>query len=257
MSTARFAMAALCAFLAAPALSAAQPRPQAASATRPGYDGMLLPGQTALVKSKFDDRVAEVPEPLGARVRKDQLLLRFADDEFRVGVERAAVVLARAQAEFDRARQLHEQAQMSKEEFERLETTLRLAKADHDLAGIKLRERSVVAPFDGILAERYVDPGASVGQGDPLLRVTSISPLRVEVLLPESMLPVLKGRPTLKVTLASPDTVLWLPVRRVPALVDPASGMVPLQVTVDNARGRLTAGVSCRVEVVPGARPRR
>jgi RND family efflux transporter MFP subunit len=256
MSTARFAMAALCALLAAPGPAAAQTRPAAAS-SRAGYDGMLLPGQTALVKSKFDDRVAEVPEPLGARVRKDQLLLRFADDEFQVGVERARAVLDRAQSEFDRAKLLHEQAQMSQEEFERLDTALRLAKADRDLAGIRLRERSIVAPFDGILAERYVDPGASVGQGDPLLRVTSISPLRVEVLLPESMLPALRGHPTLKVTLASPDTVLWLPVRRVPALVDPASGMVPLQVTVDNARGRLTAGVSCRVEVVPGPRPRR
>ncbi|MGH7731098.1 MAG: efflux RND transporter periplasmic adaptor subunit [Candidatus Eiseniibacteriota bacterium] len=256
MSTARFILAALCLCLAAASRAVAQPSPSP-PASRAGFDGMLLPAQTALMKSKFDDRVAEVPQPLGARVRKDQLLLRFADDEYRVGVERAAAVLDRARSEFERARQLHEQAQSSKEEFERAETTLRLAKADHDLAVIRLRERSIVAPFDGILAERYVDPGASVGQGDPLLRVTSTSPLRVEVLLPESMLPVLRGRPMLKVTLASPDTVLWLPVRRVPALVDPASGMLPLQVAVDNARGRLTAGVSCRVEVLQGPRARR
>ena len=256
MSTARFAMAALCVALAIPRPAAAQPRPPAAS-SRSAFDGMLLPAQTALVKSKFDDRVAEVPEALGARVQKDQLILRFVDDEHRVGLERAAAVFERAQSEYDRARQLHEQSQLSNEEFEKVQTTLKLAKADHDLAAIRLRERSIVAPFDGILAERYVDPGASVGQGDPLLRVTSISPLRVEVLLPESMLPALRGRPMLKVTLASPDTVLWLPVRRVPALVDPASGMLPLQVEVDNARGRFTAGVSCRVEVVQQPRPRR
>lgn len=256
MSTARIVIAVLCIYLTDANRSIAQPRPPAPPARR-DFDGMLLPGQTALIKSRFDDRVAEVPEALGARVRKDQLLLRFADDEHRVGLERAAAVLDRAQAEFDRARQLNEQSQLSKEEFERVQTAFRLAKADHDLAAIHLRERSIVAPFDGILAERYVDPGASVGQGDPLLRVTSISPLRVEVLLPESMLSALRGRPTLKVTLASPDTVLWLPVRRVPALVDPASGMLPLQVEVNNTRGRLTAGVSCRVEVIQGPPVRR
>lgn len=256
MSTARIVIAALCIFLTDANRSIAQPRP-AAPPARHDFDGMLLPGKTALIKSRFDDRVAEVPQGLGARVRRDQLLLRFADDEYRVGLERAAAVLERAQAEFDRARQLNEQSQLSKEEFERAQTALRLAKSDHDLAAIRLRERSIVAPFDGILAERYVDPGASVGQGDPLLRVTSTSPLRVEVLLPESMLPALRGRPTLKVTLASPDTVLWLPVRRVPALVDPASGMLPLQVEVNNSRGRLTAGVSCRVEVIQGPPVRR
>ena len=256
MSTARIVPAALCAFLIGAIPSAGQPPPPAPSA-RTGFDGMLLPAQTALIKSKFDDRVAEVPEALGARVQKHQLILRFVDDEHRVGLERAAAVLERAQSEYDRARQLHEQSQLSNEEFEKLQTTLKLAKADHDLAAIRLSERSIVAPFDGILAERYVDPGASVGQGDPLLRVTSISPLRVEVLLPESMLPALRGRPMLKVTLAAPDTVLWLPVRRVPALVDPASGMLPLQVEVDNARGRFTAGVSCRVEVLQRPRPRR
>lgn len=263
MRMARVFVPTLCALLLGAGPVPAQPSPPtgAGAVSRPDnrmvFSGMLLPCQTALVKSKFDDRVAEMPLPLGARVKSGQLLLRFEDDEYRVAQERAAALLEQGKSDFDRAKRLHDQNQLSAEEFERAQTTVRLAKADYDLASIHLRERSIVAPFDGILAERFVDAGASVEKGDPLLRVTAMTPLRVQVLLPESMLPKLKGLPVLKVSLSSPETTLWLPVRHLPILVDPASGMFPLQLEVDNARGRLTPGVSCRIEIMPRAQAKR
>ena len=234
---------------ASPAMAAASAPPAAQE-----FPGVLLPGMTALIKSKYDERVAEVPLPQGARVRQGQLLLRFVDDTYRVECERAAALLERAQADFDRAKQLHEQRDLSPQEFERAQTQLRIAKADVELAKLRLEERSILAPFDGILAERRVDPGTSVEVGDPLLRVTAVSPLRVEVLLPETVLPQLKRLPTLQVILASPDTTLWLPLKSAPVVVDPASGMFPLHLEVDNSRGRLVPGVSCRVRIAPPAR---
>ena len=213
------------------------------------WSGVLMPGQTALIKSKYEDRVAEAPVPAGRRVKRGQLLLRFMDDEYRVECDRASAVLDRSQAAFKRADELHRQGGISRDEFEKAETVLKLAKADLELAQIRLRERSVRAPFDGVLAERYVDPGASVKDGDPLLRVTSTSPLRIEALLPEEALPRLRAAARLEVRLASPDTTLVLPLKNLPLVVDPASGMLQLRIEVDNARGRLTPGVSCRVRI--------
>jgi RND family efflux transporter MFP subunit len=256
MRPGRISLTILCALALLGRSASSQPSPAAAGTATPDgaraeFSGMLLPCRTALIKSKFDDRVSDIPLGLGARVKAGQLLLRFMDDAYRVARERSAVLLARAQSEFDRARRLHDQNELSAEEFERAQTAVQLAKADDDLAIIQLRERSIVAPFDGILAERFVDSGASVSQGDPLLRVTATTPLRVQVLLPERLLPMFKALPTLKVSLSSPETTLWLPVRQRPILVDPASGMFPLQIEVDNARGRLTPGVTCRIGIVP------
>ena len=223
--------------------------PAAATTFADGWSGVLLPGQTALIKSKYEERVAEAPVPAGRRVKRDQVLLRFMDDEYRVECDRAAAVLERSTAEFKRADELHGQGSISRDDFEKAETTLKLAKADLELARIRLRERTVRAPFDGVLAERFVDPGASVKDGDPLLRVTSTSPLRVEALLPEEALPRLKAASRVEVRLASPDTTLVLRLRNLPVVVDPASGMLQLRLDVDNARGRLTPGVSCRVRI--------
>src|SRR5437867_12966651 len=117
MRTARISVMTLCALLLCPRSGPSQPSALADATSSPGdagrvYSGMLLPCKTALIKSKFDDRVAEVPYALGARIKSGQLLLRFVDDEYRVEQERAAALLERAQAEFGRAQRLHEQGQL-------------------------------------------------------------------------------------------------------------------------------------------------
>jgi RND family efflux transporter MFP subunit len=219
--------------------SASRPITQA-TPSRNSFPGVLVPGRTALIKSKYDDQVASVLARVGTRVRRGQLLLRFRDALYRV---------ERAQGDFDRAQELHQQQSVSKEQLEKAQTSLRLAKADLELARIRLEERSVYAPFTGVLVERYVDPGASVEAGDPLLRVTALTPLRVEALLPEDALARLKATSRVQVTIASPETTLWLTVQPTPFVVDPSSGMFPLHLTVDNSRGRLIPGVSCRVQI--------
>src|SRR6266581_5236743 len=126
--------------------------PAAPTADSQEFSGVLLPGMTALIKSRYKERVAEVPFAQGSRVQQGQLILRFADDQYRVERDRAAALLERAEADFDRAKQLHEQHDLSGQEFERAQTELKLARADLDLARLRFEERSILAPFDGVLA---------------------------------------------------------------------------------------------------------
>ncbi len=221
------------------------------------YAGILLPGRTALMKSKHSDQVIEVTARVGAAVKKDQLLLRLTDREESVARDRAEALLTKAKADYGRVKKLHQEGGTSDDGLETAETNLRLAQADFDLAAIRLADRSIRSPFDGILAERYVDPGTSVEEGDPLLRVSSVSPLRMEAILPESALPGLSGPTEVEITPSYPDTVIRVSVTLGSIVVDPASGTFPLQVEVDNARRLLVPGVSCKV-VIParsGASP--
>jgi len=242
-----------------PALPAASAQSPAASPERHAlldtgdgthvYAGILLPGRTALMKSKHTDRVTEVSVRVGTVVKTDQVLLRFTDREESVARDRAEALLTKAKADFERVKQLHDRQGASDDDLETAETNLRLAQADFDLAGIRLHERSVRAPFDGIVAERYVDGGTSVDEGDPLLRVSSVNPLRMEAILPESALAGFEGPTEVAITPAYPDTVIRVPVRLGQVVVDPASGTFPLEVEVDNAHRRLVSGVSCTVAI--------
>jgi RND family efflux transporter MFP subunit len=233
-----------------PPASTAQQPPAAEARAKPStYDGLLLPSRTALIKSKYDERVEEVAVRPGALVKKGQLMLRLLDSEQRVQVERTQALLEQANAKLERIRSVHKSQGISDEILEEAQTKARLARADHDMARIEYEERSILAPFDGVVAERYVDPGASVETGDPLIRVTAMTPLRVEALLPQEVLPSLSEKATIEVKLAFPDTTLFLPVQLQSVVVDPASGSFPLHLEVDNSRRRLTPGVSCRISI--------
>jgi len=235
-------------FLAGCILAAALP----ASAGQ-SFPGVLMPGRTALMKAKYDDRVARVPVRVGSRVRKGQLLIQLNDDEAAAERDRAAALLERAKAQFVRAEKLHADKSISDAEYERVRADHKIALADLALARVHVSERALRAPFDGLVADLYTDEGASLKEGDPLVRVTALNPLRVEALLPEEMLSRLASAQRVRVTLASPETTLWLPAPHAALAVDPASGMFPLHLEVGNARGRLIPGVSCKIELPPRA----
>jgi membrane fusion protein, multidrug efflux system len=215
----------------------------------PTFPGILLPGQTALVKAKFNSVVAEAGVNSGTVVHRGDLLISLVADQERVARDRAAALLDQARADFDRVRSLHAESLSANRSLEEAETAVKTAQADLDLAGIMFEEHFIRAPFDGVVAQRFVDRGASLLEGDPIIRVTALTPLRMEVILPERMLSAISRGAVLEVVPASPETtlVLSLPPRR--TVVDPASGSFSLQAEIANTEGRLVPGVSCRVTV--------
>ncbi len=219
------------------------------AAVRRVFPGILLPGRSALIKSKHHEVVERVAVTIGDAVKEGQLLIQLVSAEERVSRDRAAALLENARAHRDRVRQLHEKGNISAEALEDAERDFHLAKAELDMCTIWLEELSIRAPFNGIVAERYVDPGTSVEEGDPLVRVTATHPLRMEALLPESVLPLFSGPATVELRPSHPDTTLRLSVELKAVVVDPASGTFPLQIEVQNPDGHLVPGVSCRLTI--------
>ncbi len=211
------------------------------------FPAVLMPAQTALIRARETLQVAAVEVGVGSRVSAGDLLIRFADAVERVQVRRAEAFLEQAQAEFDRISALHDQGLTNDETFEETRIALELAESNLELQRILLLELSITSRTDGIIAERYVDPGASVGPGDSLVRVTALTPLRVEVVLPEEMLAELRRSTEAVVEVPSANRTLRLPVKLGPVVVDPASGTFLLQIEVPNDDERLTPGVSCRI----------
>lgn len=213
------------------------------------YPGLLLPGRTALIKAKQDEQVVEVDVRIGARVEQGQPLIRFFDAEERIEVKRAQAQLDQARSDYERMKRLHAEDQVSDELVEKSRTTLQLAEADLELARVRLEELSIRSPFDGLVAERYVDPGASVEIGDPLIRISSLGLLRLETLLPEELIPEVRQARQLTVHVDSTSASFSVPLRVGPIVVDPASGSFLLQIEIENPGERYVPGSSCRVSI--------
>lgn len=145
--------------------------------------------------------------------------------------------LDQAQAEFDVAEQQlrHHRHQLDS------------ARAEVDTARAQLAQRTVRAPFAGLVVDRLAQPGERV-ELQPLLRIADISRLRVEVIVPASQF----GRVALGQRLVVQPEVPGVAARagnvtQVDRVIDPASNTFRVRLELDNARSEVPVGARCKV----------
>ncbi len=121
---------------------------------------------------------------------------------------------------------------------ESAEAALAQARAQHALARVNLEESFIRAPMDGVVAERYVDPGAMVGANAPIVRLVQMTPLRLMVSVPARMLPLLHAgeTPVAVRTDAYPDRVFHCKVGRIFPTVDTSTRTAPVEILLNNER---------------------
>lgn len=212
----------------------------------------------------------------GDRVRKGQVIATLRAD-----VERAAVGVAAtkadvaaevqaAQANYDLARRKHERAQDLVDRKFISSQALEQARADADVAEQKLAQareqrriwdrelklaeaqlgmRTIRSPANGVIAERYVSPGERVEE-KPIVRLATIDPLRVELVVPAQLFGSIQTGSFLNVVPELPNAKPRLAkVVLVDPLIDGPSNTFRARLQLPNANYEVPAGLRCRVEL--------
>jgi membrane fusion protein (multidrug efflux system) len=105
----------------------------------------------------------------------------------------------------------------------------------------------ITAPFDGVITERLVHPGALVGPSGttgPLLKLEQNSRLRLIVAVPEADVAGISPQGKVPFTvLAFPAETFYGTVARIPHSIDPKTRTMPVELDVVNVKGRLAPGM--------------
>jgi membrane fusion protein (multidrug efflux system) len=119
----------------------------------------------------------------------------------------------------------------------------------------------VTAPFDGVVTERDVHPGALVGPGSgqaaamPMVRLVQNDRLRLVVPVPEAYVAgVTNGTRVAFTVPAYPGETFSGTIARIAHAVDVKTRTMAVELDVTNADGRLTSGAFCQVQW-PVSRP--
>jgi membrane fusion protein, multidrug efflux system len=116
----------------------------------------------------------------------------------------------------------------------------------------------VTAPFDGVITERNVHPGALVGPnaGVPMVRIETISRLRLVLSLPENYVSgTVRGAKVTFTVSAYPGEKFFGTIARIPDSLDVKTRTMPVELDVLNKSGRLASGMYPEAEW-PVQRPR-
>jgi RND family efflux transporter MFP subunit len=181
---------------------------------RPGLLGVVLAGEQVDVAARYEGRLEAVHCRLGDRVLKDSLLatvdtralrreMAMAEAELRVArgeLERAKLDVAETHERFERRKAEYAERMIPIEDFKAAEFRakqaagpgLQIAEAHVAERGARveqlkqqLLDAEVRAPFDGTVAVRYVDSGAAVTRGSPIVRLVASAGLRIRFAIPE------------------------------------------------------------------------
>jgi RND family efflux transporter MFP subunit len=164
------------------------------------WPGTVRSRTEARTASKLLARVLEVKVRAGDSVKAGDVLAVLDDRDVRsrAGQARSALASAEAQAaqagaEHARVKGLFDKEAATRRDLEAAEARAKSAAAQvaqaRDAvkeAEVALGEAVVRAPFDGVVAERLVEPGDTAAPGRPIFTIHDPANLRLEAQVPES-----------------------------------------------------------------------
>lgn len=213
--------------------------------------GELLPFLSVDLSSKITGIVESVNVDRGARVKKGDILIQLRAPELQAQRREAEAQLRAANITYTRL-----QAAAS---TPGIVAGNDLALAQHHQEALTARLQSlqemekylrVVTPFDGVITQRNIHPGAVVGpdggggRASSLLRLEQIVYLRLVVPVPEAYAgSIAKGATVTFSVPAYPEETFQGVVSRIAQSVDPKTRSMPVEMDVHNPTMRLAAGM--------------
>lgn len=154
----------------------------------------------------------------------------------------------------DRWRALGKDKLVSQDEVEQRATAAASAQADADAQRALISQKTIRAPFDGVLGLRRVNLGQFVNPGDPIVSLQALDPIYLDFSLPEQRIgEVTVGLPVRATIDAMPGRTYEGRITAVEPLVDSNTRNFKAQATLDNAEGNLRPGTFAHVNFDTGA----
>jgi RND family efflux transporter MFP subunit len=246
--------------------------------------GELNPYEVVAIYPRVTGFVKTIRVDRGSRVRAGDLLAQLEAPELAANRSEARSKLQAAEAQLGSARS---KAEADTSTYERLKAASatpgvvagndvvlaqkavesqqnQIAAAQQNVEAARQALRSVtdlegfsrvVAPFDGVVTERNVHPGALVGPASgagaaiPMMRIVQNSRLRLVVPVPQAYLAGVATGTVVPFTVSAyPDNTFSGTVARVAQSVDVKTRTMAVELDVPNSEGQLASGIFCQVQ---------
>lgn len=170
-------------------------------------DGLVEAINRATVSAQTHGQVKAIYYDVDDFVQKNALLALLKDTEQRASVSQAEADLTAATARLqqmkdDRARiaGLFTKKSVSASAMDKSDADLATAQGNLDAAKARLQQAQeqltytkIRAPYSGIVTERHVSLGEMASPGTPIMTGISLDELRVNVDMPQSVIPAVRG----------------------------------------------------------------
>jgi membrane fusion protein (multidrug efflux system) len=211
--------------------------------------GPVRPVRGTDIASEETGAVTAVDNDKGARVAGGAALVTLDRRLLAAELQAADAAVSLAEYNLDKTQQLHDAGKVSRLELLQVQSAAAEARGRRDVAQTRFDRARITAPFAGIVAERYVEPGQMVMPGMPVARVVDPYVLEVAGSLTESEVAWVREGLAAEVVLEGVGAPVAGEVSWVGFEASPVSGKFPVEIHVDNADLALRPGVIARARL--------
>lgn len=199
--------------------------------------------------------VEEVHFSDGQFVPKGAVLVELKSTEQTAGLAQAQARLVQAQRDFDRWKQLAAQGFASKTALDQREATYLAAKADVDAARAREADRTIRAPFAGVVGLSDITAGALINPGAAVVTLDDVSAVRVDFEIPDRYLAsVREGQPIVARVDAYPGETINGKIQKLDTRIDERTRAITARAEFPNPSGKLKPGMMMRIAIARGQR---
>ena len=228
------------------------------------FSGAVEAADSSSISFEVAGNVQEVRANVGDRIKKDQVLATLDPEPYELTVAEIEAELRKArdnvtksQAEYERQKRIFEQGAGAKRHVEVAEFNYKAARSAVNFQVARLNNakrdlsRTVMrAPFDGAIANRYIDPFNEVARGQKCFDIFEFTGMEVAISIPEGDIDDIhmdqKGE--IRFPIFADRTYLGR-VTEISKVAGTANAF-PIKLTIENPDQRIRPGMTARVTLM-------
>lgn len=206
--------------------------------------------ESIVLTPKVADTIRRIRFESGDRVRAGQVLVEMSSVEQAADMAEARASNQAAQEDLRRTQELFNRGFASQARLDTVQAAAEAAEARLNAGGSRIADRTIRAPFAGIVGLRLASPGQYVRPGDQIGTLDDTSEIKLDFTVTETQIArVTQGVELVARTSAYPDRTFTGTIASVDSRVDPATRTVRVRAVLPNGDGTLRPGMLMTVDV--------
>ena len=212
----------------------------------------LKPFFEADIHAKVAGYLQSINYDIGDRVKKGDIIARLDIVELKDDINRTKAAFAQASLDYHRLLDVVKARPglVAQAEVDKARAEYDIAKANLDHAQTLYDYTTITAPFDGVITQRFADPGAMIQasissstQSMPLVHLADTATLRLRFPVPEASVPMVHVGTPCTVVVGATGLKIKADVTREADRVDSATRTMMTEVDIPNPDGRIVPGM--------------
>jgi RND family efflux transporter MFP subunit len=148
------------------------------------FPGKLLPAQQSNLAFEIPGKINVINVDIGDAVKKGQILAELDNREATAQLKQAKAKYDLALQILNRYKDLRSEGHISIQDLDNANSEELIAKSQLEFYKVKLEQTKLIAPFDGVIQNRYLDTGSVINGGIPIVEILGSKNVEAHISIP-------------------------------------------------------------------------